>query len=166
MKKALVILASTLVMSGAFAQASAPAVNPAEAAAAAKPTHEARVEERIAYLHAQLKITPAQETQWTQFAGVMRENGQTMDKLYRQRMSGAKQSALDDMKQYAQIAQAHADGTKKLVGAFEPLYGNFSPEQKQLADTAFRTALAPEHRKHHAGAKSAQPASNESAAKQ
>src|ERR1700737_1135490 len=115
MKKALVILASTLVMSGAFAQASAPAGPQAAAAAAAKPTREARVEERIASLHAQLKITPAQETQWAQFAGVMRENGQTMDKLYRQRMSSAKLSALDDMKQYAAVAGAHAAGTKKLV---------------------------------------------------
>jgi protein CpxP len=165
MKKALVILASTLVMSGAFAQASAPAGTQAAVAAAAKPTREARVEERIASLHAQLKITPAQETQWAQFAGVMRENGQTMDKLYRQRMSSAKLSALDDMKQYAEIAEAHADGTKKLVSAFEPLYSSFSPEQKQLADAAFHASLTSEPRKHHA-AKSTQPAPADSAAKQ
>nr|WP_232316528.1 hypothetical protein [Candidatus Burkholderia verschuerenii] len=46
--------------------------------------------------------------------------------------------ALDDMKQYAQITQADADGTKRLVDAFEPLYTSLSPEQKKLADTAFR----------------------------
>ncbi|TKC90296.1 hypothetical protein FAZ69_09130 [Trinickia terrae] len=137
MKKALVILASTFAMSGAFAQAaSAPAVAPAAASAAAG--HEARVEERIATLHSQLKITPAQETQWQQFADAMRQNGETMGNLYRQRMAGKNLSALDDMKQYTQIAQAHADGMSKLVAAFEPLYNSFSPEQKKLADTTFR----------------------------
>jgi protein CpxP len=41
------------------------------------------------------------------------------------------------MKQYATIAQAHADGIKKLVDAFEPLYSSLSPEQKKLADQTF-----------------------------
>jgi hypothetical protein len=52
------------------------------------------------------------------------------------------------MKQYAEITQAHADGTKKLVDAFEPLYNSFSPEQKKLADTTFRRQ-PPEGRPHH-----------------
>ena len=40
-----------------------------------------------------------------------------------------------------------------------------SPEQKQLADAAFRASLTSEPRKHHA-AKSTQPAPADSAAKQ
>ncbi|HVW53733.1 MAG TPA: Spy/CpxP family protein refolding chaperone [Trinickia sp.] len=133
--------------SSVFAQASTPAAasaaqpsassGPAADAHAAK--REARVEERIAYLRTQLKITPAQETQWKAFAEVMRANGQNMGRLYRQRMQAeASQSALGNMKQYALLAQAHADDMKQLVDAFEPLYDSMSPEQKKLADTTFR----------------------------
>ncbi|WP_206998320.1 Spy/CpxP family protein refolding chaperone [Trinickia mobilis] len=146
MKKALVILASTFAMSGAFAQASAPAATPVAASATAG--HEARVEQRIAMLHSELKITPAQETQWQQFADVMRQNGETMGDLYRQRMADKDLSALDDMKQYTQIAQAHADGMTKLVAAFEPLYSSFSPDQKKVADETFR-----QHGEEHGGHK-------------
>ncbi|RFU45309.1 Spy/CpxP family protein refolding chaperone [Paraburkholderia sp. DHOC27] len=151
MKKALVILASTLAMSGAFAQSAAPASAPAAASAPAG-KHERNIEDRIAYLHTQLKITPAQESQWSAFADVMRNNGQTMGTLFQQRKDATNQSALDDMKQYTAIAEAHADGMKKLVDAFEPLYGSFSPEQKKLADETFRRE-PPQGGKHHKGAK-------------
>ncbi|MGF6772124.1 protein CpxP [Paraburkholderia sp. GAS199] len=137
MKKALVMLASAIAMSGAFAQSSAPAPAMSASAPAAKAGHERNVEDRIAYLHTQLKITPAQETQWNAFADVMRNNGQTMGQLFQQRKAATNVSALDDMKQYADIAQAHADGMKKLVDAFDPLYTSFSPEQKKLADVTF-----------------------------
>jgi hypothetical protein len=138
MKKALVMLASAIAMSSAFAQTPAPASAPATASApAAKQGHERNVEDRIAYLHAQLKITSAQESQWNTFADVMRSNGETMGQLFQQRRAATSQSAIDDMKQYAQIAQAHADGMKKLVDAFDPLYSSFSPEQKKQADVTF-----------------------------
>jgi len=157
MKKVLVLLASAAAMSGAFAQASAPAAAPSVAAAsapaapAAKGGHERNVEDRIAYLHAQLKITPEQEPQWKAFADVMRGNGQTMGELFKERRAATNVSALDDMKQYATIAQAHADGMKKLVDAFDPLYNSFSPEQKKLADTTFRREGGPEGRHGHHG---------------
>ncbi|HTH61462.1 MAG TPA: Spy/CpxP family protein refolding chaperone [Paraburkholderia sp.] len=148
MKKAFVVLAATLSISSAFAQtASAPAAPATAASPAAAGAHrEQRVEQRIAQLHSALKITPAQESQWNTFADVMRSNSQTMMQLVQQReASGAQRSALDDMKQYAQISQAHADGMQKLVAAFEPVYSSLSPEQKTLADKAFR-----DH-EHHGG---------------
>ncbi|MBB3256646.1 hypothetical protein F4827_001479 [Paraburkholderia bannensis] len=151
MKKAFVILAATLTMSAAFAQgavaqtaaSSTPIAAAASSADVRAAQHQERVEERIAYLHSALKITADQEPQWKTFADVMRSNGQTMADLYKQRVEGeAQRNALDDMKQYAQITQAHADDMQKLVTAFEPLYTSFSPEQKKLADTTFRH---PEH---------------------
>ncbi len=148
MKKAFVILAATLSISGAFAQTPASAPDAASAAAAHREHREQRVEERITYLHSALKITSAQEAQWNTFADVMRANGDTMNQLYEQRMENQNRNALDDMKQYAQISQAHADGMQKLVAAFEPLYSSLSPEQKTLADKAFR--------QHPAGGKGAQ----------
>ncbi|OUL79045.1 Spy/CpxP family protein refolding chaperone [Paraburkholderia hospita] len=165
MKKTLAILASALTMSAAFAQTAAPAGASAPAMAAAsqgagKASHEQRVEDRIKYLHTQLKITSAQEAQWNTFADVMRSNGEAMGKLFETRRADANVSALDDMKQYAEITQAHADGTRKLVDAFEPLYNSFSPEQKKLADTTFRRQ-PPEGRPHHSRArKPAAPASD------
>lgn len=159
MKKAFVVLAATLSISSAFAQTAAPAAAASPAAAA---THrEQHVDQRITYLHSALKITPAQETQWNAFADVMRSNNQTMTQLFEQRKENAQRNALDDMKQYAQISQAHADGMQKLVAAFEPLYNSLSPEQKTLADNAFRGHNTHHpvrgHLRHH-GSKPASPA--------
>ena len=161
MKRTIVILACALATSGAFAQASAPQPAPGMAASAPADARaaqrEAHVEQRIAYLHSQLKITAAQEPQWKAFAEVMRSNGQNMGRLFRQRTQAEQtQSALDNMKQYAEIAQAHADDMKQLVDAFQPLYDSFSPEQKKLADTTFRQP----HEAGERGGKTAAPAKN------
>lgn len=146
MKKALVVFAAVLSMTSAFAQSAAPASAPAAASA---PMREQHVEQRITYLHSALKITPQQESQWNAFADVMRSNGQTMAQLYEQRKADTNRTALDDMKQYAQITQAHAEGMKKLVDAFEPLYNSFSPDQKKLADQTFHERQA--SRRHRSG---------------
>lgn len=163
MKKALVMLATAISMSGAFAQTStqAPASAPAGAAPAstAKAGHERNVEDRIAYLHTQLKITSAQESQWKAFSDVMRSNGETMGQLFQQRKDATNVTALDDMKSYATIAQAHADGMKKLVDAFQPLYDSFSPEQKKLADATFHHQPGRgEHQRRHGKGKAEQAA--------
>ncbi|HKT65023.1 Spy/CpxP family protein refolding chaperone [Burkholderia sp. 22313] len=155
MKKISLTLAMLAVTAGAFAQTQPqpqPASVTATAAAASAPSaeqraarHEARIEQRIKYLHDQLKITSAQEPQWKTFADTMRENGDTMGRLYRERMESHNASAVDDMKQYAELAQANADGAKKLADAFAPLYASFPADQKALADTTFRSWL------HHGG---------------
>lgn len=149
MKRTLVILACALAVNGAFAQASSPVAASANAASSAPSArHEARIEQRIAYLHEQLKITPAQETQWKAFADAMREDGERMGKLYEQRSKGMESAtALDNMRDYVQLTQAHADGAKKLAEAFEPLYSSLSPQQKQLADSTFREHMGPDHRR-------------------
>ena len=156
MKKISLTLATLAVAASAFAQTpaqpQAPAQAPATTAAASAPSaeqraarHEALVEQRIKYLHDQLKITSAQEPQWKTFADTMRDNGDTMGRLYRERMAKHDVSALDDMKQYAELSQANADGAKKLADAFAPLYEGFPADQKALADTTFRSWL------HHGG---------------
>ncbi|MGN6652817.1 Spy/CpxP family protein refolding chaperone [Trinickia sp.] len=161
MKRTFVILACALATSGAFAQASVPQASSSMAASTPAQAHaakrEAHVEERIASLHSQLKITAAQEPQWKAFADVMRSNAQNMSRLFQQRTQASQtQSALDNMKQYAEIAQAHADDMKQLVDAFEPLYNSFSPEQKKVADTTFRQ-VSDHHGHDRRGAKPAEP---------
>ncbi len=149
------LLAATLALPvGAWAQGAAPApANPADTSgtSATRPAapmkdaakanrHEDRVERRITDLHARLKITPAQEQQWSQFAQVMRDNARQMDEDFQQRSQHVQEmSALDNMQSYAKIAEAHAQDVQKLVPAFEALYNSMSAEQKHTADQVFRS---------------------------
>jgi periplasmic protein CpxP/Spy len=111
-----------------------PVVQPAPV----KPTRVDRVEARIASLHNQLKIMAAQEPQWSAFAQVMRDNAKTMDALIQSRVQNAKtMTAVDDLRAYQRIADAHADGLKKLIPAFEALYVTMPDEQKKNADAVF-----------------------------
>jgi len=107
--------------------------------AADKDAHEDRAELRIKDMNAKLKITPAQEERWAKVAQAMRENAKTMDALTQVRDSRAKDmTAVDDLKSYAEITEAHADGIRKLTPAFASLYASMSDTQKKEADTLFR----------------------------
>jgi periplasmic protein CpxP/Spy len=59
--------------------------------------------------------------------------------LIRDRAAKAKtMTAIDDLRSYAAIADAHAAGVKKLETAFEPLYASLSDTQKKAADAMFQ----------------------------
>ena len=99
---------------------------------------EERVERRITELRAQLRITPAEQQQWDQFAGVMRENARDMDQIFIQRAQQlGSMTALQNMQSYEQLADAHAQHLQKLVAAFQSLYEAMPDQQKQLADQVF-----------------------------
>ena len=69
----------------------------------------------------------------------MRDNAKTMEALIKARSEKAgTMTAVDDLKSYGEIAEAHADGLKKFIPAFEPLYAGMSDAQKKSADTLFR----------------------------
>ncbi|HEX4151059.1 MAG TPA: Spy/CpxP family protein refolding chaperone, partial [Steroidobacteraceae bacterium] len=77
---------------------------------------EERVERRIRELHAQLRITQAEEPQWKQFADVMRENARDMDQVFMQRAQQFEtMNAVQNMQSYEQLAEAHAQRLQKLV---------------------------------------------------
>ena len=106
---------------------------------AAKASAEDRVEARIKDMHAKLNITQAQEDQWTKVAQVMRDNEKTMEPLIKARQEHAKtMTAIDDLKSYAEITDAHADGIKKFTPVFSTLYASMSDAQKKEADGLFR----------------------------
>jgi protein CpxP len=100
------------------------------------------VEQRITALHASLKITPAEETQWNGVAQAMRENAAAMDKLVATTRTTAPQSmnAVQDLQSYQQFAQAHVDGLKNLTAAFSTLYDAMPDAQKKVADQVFQTS--------------------------
>ncbi len=117
--------------------------------AASAPAHQTRaerraetVEQRIAALHAALKITPAQEPAWEAVAQTMRENAAAIGKLASDSAARTRQgmTAIDDIQSYQQLAQAQADELKRLQAAFTTLYEGMPDEQKKLADRVFRTA--------------------------
>ena len=115
------------------------ALAPGLALAADKDAHEDRAEQRIKSMHASLKITPAEEGQWSKVADAMRDNAKTMDALTQARVDQARNtSAVDDLKSYGEITEAHASGIRKLTPVFADLYASMSDEQKKAADTLFR----------------------------
>ena len=144
-----VAMAALLALPGAALAQSAPApVTPPAAAAAASPlttqpapgnNAEQRVETHIRQLHAQLRITPAEQPQWEQFAQVMRDNARDMDQAFMQRAQQyPTMNAVQNMQSYQQIAEAHAQHLQKLVPAFDNLYNAMPQQQQQLTDQVFR----------------------------
>ena len=107
-------------------------------AAAGKVSKTDRVEARIKELHTKLKITPEQEDLWNNVTQVMRDNAKKMEELINARSEAAStMTAIDDLKSYGEIVEAHADGIRKFIPAFEPLYANMSDAQKKAADKLF-----------------------------
>jgi len=124
------------VAAGIFAATFAVATG---SAMAARATPTDRVEMRIKDMHAKLRITPEQETQWQQVAQVMRDNENTLQPLIEDRKSNARNmTAVDDLHSYEKISEAHVDGIKKFTPAFETLYSSMSDDQKRQADVLFR----------------------------
>lgn len=101
--------------------------------------HADAVEQRIADLHAQLKITDQQAKPWDAFAQTMRDNARKADQAFRERAQKLQtMSAADAMKSYADLTETHAENMKKLSSAFSDLYDALSTDQKQIADAMYR----------------------------
>lgn len=126
----------------AHAQSTAPTHASPNAAtpAAANPEQKGEnVEQRITQLHADLKITPDQESKWNPVAQAMRDNAANMEKLIaeKRKTGSPNMTAVDDLKTYQEFTQAHLDGIKNLTSAFSSLYDSMSDPQKKNADEVF-----------------------------
>ena len=157
MKTIVAALTSALLVSGAYAQSpsSPPGKTPSsDASTAAMAKADAKrdmaLESHIKDLHAQLQITPAEETQWGAVAKAMRDSAIETDKAIDKREALVNSAnAVDNLNAYGDIAQAHADSVKRLAAAFAPLYASMSGDQKKVADAVFA------HRAHAGEKKSA-----------
>jgi hypothetical protein len=100
------------------------------------------IDERIATLHADLKITPDEEANWQVVADTMRANEAAMQKLVADNKATMRQgqvvSAVDDLKTYEKFNQAHVDGLKDLITSFQTLYVAMPVDQRILADSVFQ----------------------------
>jgi periplasmic protein CpxP/Spy len=134
---AVLILSLAIVAIGATAQAQAPAgQKPGAAAPAGNP-----IETQLAEVKKRLSITAAQQSQFDQFASIVKQNAQSMDALMQMATAqGAQQNAVDGLRTAANFAQTEADNLKRLVPALEALYASLSEQQKRAADKLFSAA--------------------------
>jgi hypothetical protein len=122
---------------------------PAVAQSATKTSAEAKattsaetVEQRIAALHTQLKITAAEEGDWKAVAQTMRDNAAAIQKIAADKATQSKEgmTALEDLQTYQTFTQAHLDGIKSLTAAFTTLYNSMPDTQKKIADQVFQSS--------------------------
>jgi hypothetical protein len=139
MKTIITAVASTFLICAAYTASAASPADPSPAAMAkGDQKRDTRVEQQIKDLHAKLKISPTEESQWTAVAKTMRESAKDLDAAIDKReASHNTATAVDDLNAYGEVAQAHADAVKKLASAFAPLYASMADDQKKTADDVF-----------------------------
>jgi periplasmic protein CpxP/Spy len=104
------------------------------------------VDGRIAFLKAELKITPQQEAQWQQVASAMRENANSLDQaITTARQDRGAMNVVQRLQLREEFAKVRADNDARLLTAFKPLYASLSPEQQQAANQL----LGPHHHGWH-----------------
>jgi len=147
-KLSLAALALAAVIGGGTAltaplhQAAAQAANPATPnpppARAQRPRaeHPQHTEGRIAFLKAELKITPAQEAQWDKVADALRQNATERRQAFNEMRAnrGQQQNALQRLEAGARFAALRAQQQDRFLAAFRPLYDSLSDAQKKDAD--------------------------------
>lgn len=123
-----------------------------------------RIDGRVAFLKAELKITPAQESKWQEFEKVLRQQAaerrtagekmraemQAKRAAFQQQVEEAKAkgqpiprptresvSAIERMERQQKFMKARLESQEKMLDAFKPLYASLSDEQKKTADELF-----------------------------
>jgi hypothetical protein len=117
---------------------------------------ENRLEQRLDYLHSQIRITPAQQRLWDDFANAVRETsdriadqrpgfdrdrggyrGRPDDRADQYRRDNDRRDApsvLDRLERRQDILARQNNRLNRLVTTLRPLYDALSPDQKRVAD--------------------------------
>ncbi len=104
------------------------------------------VEGRLAFLHAEIKITDAQNAPWKTFADAVRAANKSMAgamPMQARRANLPKSTWLDRMDQDEQAAATRLAAIKSVRVAAEPLYAALSDEQKKIADELMAGPMGP-----------------------
>ena len=140
--RSLPLLLTSVVLAGPVLAQTTPPPAPSTTQSPPAKAHPV-VEKRIEMLRTKLKITPDQSKAFDDFAQVMRDAANRMDALLSaQAKAMPAMNAVDHMKAYEAITQAHADDMQREVPAFSRLYDALTPAQKKAADESFRAAAA------------------------
>ena len=103
----------------------------------------AHIEGRLAFLKAELNITPEQEALWKDYANAVRDNAKSMSGRCTSLMgdSGASEKSLPDrLDAQEQFVAARLDALRATNKALKPLYQALSDAQKKLADQLIRSS--------------------------
>ncbi|RJF87484.1 hypothetical protein D3874_11035 [Oleomonas cavernae] len=100
-----------------------------------------RIEGRIAFLEAELKVTDAQRPLWNAFAEAIRANTRAMAGMMME-MQGAMMPApgtasptlLQRIESHERMLAARLDSLRQLKAALQPLYAALDDSQRQTAD--------------------------------
>ncbi|PZR83820.1 MAG: hypothetical protein DI537_34305 [Stutzerimonas stutzeri] len=92
-----------------------------------------RLEGRLAFLRAELRITDAQAPAWSAFADALRTSRKHLLEA-RQQMGQAYSSAPDRLERYEQHLSARLEALKSARTAFAKLHGSLDETQKRTAD--------------------------------
>ena len=107
-----------------------------------------RIEGRIAFLRAELKITEAQAGTWDAFADALRTNAQKLGQVRASMMPqpGAAQQQARTMADRLDLQErwlvARLEGTRAIKSAFTNLYGALSDDQKKTANELLAPHMA------------------------
>lgn len=98
------------------------------------------IEGRLAFVKAELKITPAQEPLWNTYAAAARDSANTMlarcTTMVSQR-GNASVSLPDRLDQNEQLMTAQVNALRAVNAALKPFYAAWSDSQKKSADQLF-----------------------------
>lgn len=94
------------------------------------------VDGRLAFLKAELKITPAQEPQRNKFADAYRSVAKDVRARLPQMMRARAQTptAAERLDRYEQMLTMRLDAVRTMKAAFDLLYASLSDDQKKTAD--------------------------------
>ncbi len=94
------------------------------------------VEGRLAFLKTELKITPAQEPQWSKFAEVVRNTAKSAQAAKPPMMQGGMKAstAPERLAHYEKTLASRLETVRALKAAVDPLYASLSDDQKKVAD--------------------------------
>jgi hypothetical protein len=95
-----------------------------------------RMEGRIAFVRAELKVTEAQLPAWNAFAGALQANAAKLNELAAKmrQMGGAQPTLSQRLENQEQVVAARLDGIRAVRTAFAGLLGVLTDEQKKVAE--------------------------------
>jgi hypothetical protein len=119
-----------------------------------------RVEARIAYVKAALRITDAETAQWNAVADVMRRQAKAheakMAAWHDKEQSGQAQvgedhdgTIIDRLERHQKMMADRASDLAELIAAAKPLYASLTPDQKKAADSLLQGHMGEDHWRPH-----------------
>jgi len=95
------------------------------------------IDGHLAFIKAELKITPAQEDAWKGFADVLRASATSMSQMQGMPMAtpGTAQTVSQALDQKERGLAARLDNSKKLRAAWTRLDAVLTPEQRKAAES-------------------------------